>query len=170
MAAHEEGGEAHHVPWMNFILRVVNFALVLGILWWAAGKKIVGFFGGRRRQIREDLDDLTSRQAEAQKKLKEVERSIANLEQEKQAILDQAKAQGDALKNAIIEKAKRDAEGITAQAKRTAENEAKAALDQMRAQMADMVVEAAEKLVKSKLTGKDHDKLVDDYLTKVVLN
>lgn len=170
VAEHQEGGEAHGVPWWNFIFRVVNFVLVLSILWWAAGKKIVGFFGGRRRQIKEDLDDLSARQAEAQKKLKDVERSIANLEQEKQAILDQAKTQGEALKAAIIAKAGHDAEAITAQAKRTAENEAKAALDKMRGEMAELVVEAAQKLVKSKLTEKDHDKLVDDYLTKVVLN
>lgn len=170
VAEHEEGAEEEPVPWMNFFLRVINFAVVLWILWKAAGKKAVAFFGGRRRQIKEDLDDLTTRQAEAQKKLKEVERSIANLEQEKQVILDEAKAQGEALKAAIIQKANSDAEAITAQAKRTAENEAKASLDQMRAQMADMVVEAAEKLVKSKLTEKDHAKLVDDYLTKVVLN
>jgi len=33
-----------------------------------------------------------------------------------------------------------------------------------------MVVEAAEKMLASKLTEKDQDKLVDEYLTKVVLN
>lgn len=170
VAEHEEGGEGEPVPWKNFLFRVINFAVVLWILWKAAGKKISAFFGGRRRQIKEDLDSLTARQAEAQKKLKEVEHAIVNLEQEKQAILDEARAQGEALKAAIVQKANSDAEVITAQAKRTAENEAKAALDQMRAQMADMVVEAAEKLVKSKLTEQDHAKLVDDYLTKVVLN
>jgi F-type H+-transporting ATPase subunit b len=33
-----------------------------------------------------------------------------------------------------------------------------------------MVVQAAEKIVQEKLSDADHDKLVDEYLTKVVLN
>ncbi len=90
--------------------------------------------------------------------------------QEKQQILDDAKAQGETLKVAIIEKAKKDAEALTEQAKRTASNEAAAAIQTIRGEMADMVIEAAEKIVAEKLSAEDHDKLVDDYLTKVVLN
>lgn len=169
VAEHQEG-EHHGVPWMNFILRLVNFAIFIGIIWYAAGKKIAAFFGGRRKQIKEDLDDLAARQAEAEKKLKGVETSIANLEQEKKAILDQAREQGEALKQAIIQKANADAEALKAQAQRTAANEAKAALDTMRAQMAEMVVDAAKKMIQDKLSEQDHEKLVDEYLTKVVLN
>jgi len=33
-----------------------------------------------------------------------------------------------------------------------------------------MIVAAARKLVEEKLSDKGHEKLVDDYLTKVVLN
>lgn len=170
VAEHQEGGEHHGVPWWNFIFRVINFIIFIGIIWWAAGKKIAAFFGGRRKQIKEDLDDLSARQAEAERKLKGVETSIANLEQEKNAILDQARQQGEVLKQSIIDKAKADAEALKAQAQRTAANEAKAALDTMRAQMADLVVEAAKKMIEKKLTDKDHEKLVDEYLTKVVLN
>ena len=40
----------------------------------------------------------------------------------------------------------------------------------MRAEMADKIVEATEKLLAKKLTAAEHAKLVDKYLTKVVLN
>ncbi|MBU1249160.1 MAG: ATP synthase F0 subunit B [Proteobacteria bacterium] len=170
MASGGEGGEQHGVPWGNFILRVINFALFIGIIWWAAGKKIMAFFADRKTQISDELDDLAARQAGAEEKLKNVEQGIANLEQEKKSILDEAKAQGEALKAAIIEKGEKDAAALKEQATRTAANEAKAALDGIRAEMAELVVEAATKIVQEKLTEKDHDKLVDDYLTKVVLN
>lgn len=169
-AAHEGAGEAHHVPWLNFVYRVVNLAIFVGILWWAAGSKMKAFFGGRRNEIRDELNGLEARKAEAEERLKDVERGIANLNQEKQKILDEAKAQGEALKASIIEKAERDAEAMKEQAKRTAENEAKAAIDAMRAEMADLVAEAAAKMVKEKLSAADHERLVDEYLTKVVLN
>ncbi len=154
----------------NYGLRIVNFIIFAGLLYKFAGAKIKEFFVGRRDQIKQDLDDLQTRQVEAEKKLKEVEASIANMAQEKQDILDGAKAQGEALKVAIIEKAQSDAEALKEQAKRTAANEAQAAIETIRGEMADLVVAAAEKIVAEKLSAEDHDKLVDDYLTKVVLN
>jgi ATP synthase F0 subcomplex B subunit len=154
----------------DYALRIVNFIIFAALLYKFAGAKIKDFFVGRRDQIKQDLDDLQARQAEAEKQLKSVESSIANMAQEKQAILDDAKKQGEAIKAAIIEKANRDAEALKEQAKRTAANEAQAAIDTIRAEMADMVTAAAEKIVTEKLSAQDHEKLVDDYLTKVVLN
>ena len=43
-------------------------------------------------------------------------------------------------------------------------------MDTMRAEMADKIVEATEKLLIQKLTAEEQAKLVDKYLTKVVLN
>ncbi|WP_319541180.1 F0F1 ATP synthase subunit B [uncultured Pseudodesulfovibrio sp.] len=154
----------------NYGLRMLNFVIFAALLYKFGGAKIKDFFVGRRDGIKQDLDDLQSRQVEAEKKLKNVEASIANMAQEKQQILEDAKAQGEAIKAAIIEKAKKDAEALTEQAKRTASNEAQAAINTIRAEMADMVIEAAERIVAEKLSADDHDKLVDDYLTKVVLN
>jgi F-type H+-transporting ATPase subunit b len=154
----------------NYGLRILNFVIFAFLLYKFAGAKVKDFFVGRRDGIKQDLDDLQARQAEAEKKLKDVEASIANMAQEKQQILDDAKAQGENIKAAIIEKAKRDAEALTEQAQRTASNEAQAAIDTIRGEMAEMVIEAAQKIVAEKLSAEDHDKLVDDYLTKVVLN
>ncbi|WP_419785733.1 F0F1 ATP synthase subunit B [Pseudodesulfovibrio sp.] len=166
---------AHHAVFTaenvkNYGLRMVNFVLFAFVLYKFAGSKIKDFFVGRRDGIKQDLDDLQSRQAEAEKKLKEVEAGIANMAKEKDAILAQAKEQGEAIKAAIIEKAKKDAVALTEQAKRTASNEAQAAVDRIRADLAELVVGAAEKVVTEKLKAEDHDKLVDEYLTKVVLN
>lgn len=169
--AHASGDAGEHgLPWGNYLLRVVNFAIFVGIIWYLAGKKIASFFGGRRNQIKKDLDDLEVRQNEAAKRLKDVEQSIANLDAERKALLDEARAQGEALKAAIIEKARKDSEQIKAQARMSSENESKAAVDALRAQMADLIVEAATKIVSEKLSAQDHERLVDEYLTKVVLN
>jgi F-type H+-transporting ATPase subunit b len=154
----------------DYAWRIGNLVIFLWLLYKFGGAKIKAFFVGRRDQIKQELDDLQARQAEAEKKLKDVEAGIANMAQEKQAILDEAKAQGEAIKAAIIEKAHKDAAALKEQAKRTAANEAQAAVDTIRAEMAEMVVAAAEKIVAEKLSAQDHEKLVDDYLTKVVLN
>lgn len=166
---HEEAGGMAN-PAINFIARLINFAIFVFILWKFAGKKAIDFFGGRKKQIQTDLDDLEARKKEAQAKLEGVEKSIANIAQEKAAILEEARQQGEALKASIIAKANESAEKIRSQAKVSGEQEAQAAIESIRAEMADLVVEAAHKMLAEKLTKEDHEKLVDQYLTKVVLN
>lgn len=169
-AAHASGGGVTEDQLWNYLWRIINFVIVVAVIWKLAGSKIKDLLVGRQQEIKENLDDLSTRQAEAEKKLKDVEQSIANLSQEKQAILDEARSQGEALKVAIIEKANKDAEQIREQAKKTAANEATGAVESLRAEVAELVVQAAEKIVQEKLSDADHDKLVDEYLTKVVLN
>ena len=104
----------------RYFFRLINLAIFIFIIYKLGGEKIKAFFVGRRDGIKKALDDLQTRQIDAEKKLVEVEASIANMAQEKQEILDEAKQQGEALKAAIIAKAQKDAAALTEQAKRTA--------------------------------------------------
>lgn len=168
--ASEGGANAVHESAFTTAMRVVNFIIFVGILYKFAGKKVAEAFGGRRKQIETQLSDLDARKKSAEKKLADVEQSIANINAEREQIIADCVAQGEALKASIVENAHVAAERIKEQAKLTAANERKAALKDVRAEIADMVVEAAEKVLAGKLTAEEHDKLINDYLTKVVLN
>ena len=37
-------GDGHGLPWIDFLLRIVNAAIFIGIIWYAAGKKLKSFF------------------------------------------------------------------------------------------------------------------------------
>jgi len=163
-------GEAHGLPWKDFLFRIVNLILVVAIIWKFAGKAIAEFFKGRQYQIKTELEDLDSRRKEAEAKLKEVEKSIANIEAEKEAIIEESRKQGEAIKDEIIAEAKRKAEQIRAQAGTAVAQETKLATERLRAEIADMVVDAAEKMLQEKLSDKKQQQLIDDYVTKVVLN
>ncbi|NMC50771.1 MAG: ATP synthase F0 subunit B [Desulfovibrio sp.] len=168
--ASAEGGEAHGLNWKDFGYRIVNFILVVGIIWKLGGKKIAAFFRGRRVQIENQLSDLETRKVEAERRLKTIEASIANLDAEKRQIMEEYRKQGEALRDSIIAAAEDKAVQIKAQAAVTAEQETKLAVERLRAELADLVVEAARGMLAGKLSEKDQDKLVDEYLTKVVFN
>lgn len=172
-AAHEAAGHGaeHHYDWMNLIFRVVNFAIFLGIIYMAAGKKIAEFFRSRREGIETELSDLSTRKETAVAKLSKVEASIADLEAEKARILASAREQGERMKAEIVAEAETKAAQITELAKKTAENESRQALAAIREEVAEMVAAAAEKMVTDKLSSKEEqEKLIDKYVTKVVLN
>lgn len=172
--AQAAGGEAasgeSHYDWTNFGFRLANLAIFIAIIYFAAGKKLKAFFGGRRTGIEQELDDLETRKTDAKKQLSDVEQRIADLENERKAILAEYQAQGEAQKAAIIRKAEDSARQIVAQARKSAENEVKYAKDAMRDELADMIVAATETMLKERLTNKEQEKLIDRYLTKVVLN
>jgi F-type H+-transporting ATPase subunit b len=165
-----EGDGGGHNKLLDLLYRVINFGIVAFLIYKFAGKRIADLLSGRTKQIETDLADLDERKEDAEKRLLEVEASIANLEAEKAKILDDAKAQGEAMRQAIIDKAEAQAIQIRAQAEVTAAQEAKLAIDAIREELAEKITTAAEDLVKKQLKKKDHEDLVNEYLKKVVLN
>jgi F-type H+-transporting ATPase subunit b len=170
VAAEQGGGENAAAAWKDFMWRVINFVLFAAIIYKLAWKRIKDFFAGRRQQIASELKNLQDRKAGAEQRLAEVEKSIADIDKERQEILDQAREQGEALKASIVEKAHSEARKIQEQAQAKAVQERQQMIQDIRSEMADQIIESAEKLIVDKLKKKDQEKLIDDYLTKVVLN
>ena len=164
-----EGG--HDAPrWGDFGWRVANLVIFCAILWHFLGKMTVNYFRGRRQKISDGIDNLTQRREDAKASLADIERRIANLEAERAAILEESRQQAEALKADIIAKAQAQAQQIVAMAKVTAENEGHAIIQQIRATVADELVEATKKELIAALSEKGaHDRLIDNSLKKVVL-
>ena len=156
--------------WINLLARVGNVCVFLYILWRAGGKAIVSSLRSRRANIAEELDSLAQRKREAEEQLRELQSRIANLNAEREAILDESRAQGEALKASLIAEARAEAETIREQAVRTADTETKGAADALRNQIADEIIEAVEASLKERLNANKHAKLIDNALKKVVLN
>lgn len=165
-----EGSGGGHNKLLDLFYRVINFGIVGFLVCKFAGKRIADMLSGRSKQIETDLADLDERKEDAEKRLLEVEASIANLEAEKAKILNDAKVQGESMRQAIIEKAEIQAAQIKAQAEVSAAQEATLALGAIREELAEKIATAAEDLVKKQLEKKDHEDLVNEYLKKVVLN
>jgi len=168
--ASEGGGSSSYAEWWDFFWRCLNLAIFLGLIWYFAGGKIRDFFSSRKEQISREIENMENRKAEAEKELKDVEQRIANLENERQEILNQARQQGEALKQSIIQKAHDDAEQIREQAKQRASQELDQEVKNLRAEMAERIVDTAEKIISERLGAKEQEELIDKYLTKVVLN
>lgn len=164
------GAVEHHYDWTNFLLRIANFVIVAGIIWYFAGGKIKDYLKTRRYNIENELSELDKRKDDAAKRLSDVEKSIANMEQEREKILADYRAQGETLKASILEHAEKSAQQIKDMAKATAETESRMAVESIREQLGEMVAEATQKVLEERLTKEEHQKLIDKYLTKVVLN
>ena len=146
-------------PWINLLARVGNVCVFLYILWRAAGKAIVDGLSNRRAAIVDELDSLAVRKAAAEEQLAAMIEKIDSLD-----------AECEAIREALVADALEEAEKIRNAAHRAADSETKKAIEELRSQMADEIVQAVEATLKEKLDMKKHVKLIDNALKKVVLN
>ncbi|PKN34861.1 MAG: hypothetical protein CVU61_05710 [Deltaproteobacteria bacterium HGW-Deltaproteobacteria-19] len=162
---HGEGGGANM---KEFMFKVINFSILVGLLWWLLAKKIKEFFVGRRASILSEIDDTEAEKAEARKKFDEYSSRLTKMTDEISGIAEIIKAQGQAEKEKIIADAKKAAEKMQEDTKARMEQEFQKGSAALRLEAAKLAVEMAEEILKKNITAQDHNDMVRDYLDKVV--
>jgi F-type H+-transporting ATPase subunit b len=171
--ASEGGGGAHHpdsgAQMKDFGWRVLNFAVLVGILWFALKKADVkGSLAARQNQIEKDLKDAQEGRAAAEAKLAEYSGKLSQATKEIDELQAAIIREGEQEKERIIAEARVAAQKIAAQAAQSAELETVKARAELRAEAARLAVEIATGKLTGAIQKADHDRFVGEYLDKVV--
>lgn len=148
--------------------RVMNFAVLAFGLFFLLRKPVSEALNGRIRGIKEQLRDLETQKAEAEKALAGYNTQLAKLEKEAEAIMAEYVRQGNEAKVRILEAAEASATKLEEQARRTIAHEFKQAKQQLQDEVMEKALEKAESLIQAKISADDQNRLVDEYLEKVV--
>ncbi|MBU5611729.1 F0F1 ATP synthase subunit B family protein [Geomonas azotofigens] len=166
-AAHEGGHQAAQMK--DFMWRCIDFAALVAIAVWALKKADVkGTLAARREGIEKTLKEAVAAKEAAEKKFAEYSQRLDQANQEIEVISANMKREGELEKERIIAEAKDAAARIKAQAEAAATQEVLKAKDELRAEAARLAVELAEQKIKQNIAKGDQDKLVGDYISKVV--
>jgi F-type H+-transporting ATPase subunit b len=169
-----EGGEgAHHVDnaaqMKDFGWRVLNFAVLLGIIVWALKKAdLKGSLAARQAEIGKSLKDAEAARDAAEAKLREYSVKLDQASKEIDELHAAIIREGEQEKSRIIAEANSAAEKIVAQAALSAEQETVKARNELRAEAARLAVEIATGKLTGAIQKNDHDRFVGEYLDKVV--
>lgn len=169
-----EGGEgAHHVDtakqMKDFMWRVLDFAVLLAIIVWALKKaNVKGILADRRSAIDKALKEAAEAKAAAENKFAEYSEKLAAANKEIDEIYAAIRTEGEAEKVRIIAEAKLSAAKIQEQAQQAADQEVLKAITELRTEAARLAVQLAEQNITEKIRKDDQDRLVGEYLTKVV--
>lgn len=153
----------------DIIWRTMNFAVLAGGLIFLLKKPLAKALQDRRQGIKDQLDDLERQKAEAEKQLGEYRQKLNQLDKEIEKIVAEYIKDGEAAKDKIIEEAKAAAEKLQGQAKKNIEHEFEKARKELRAEMADEAVAMAEELIKKSIKAEDQERIISEYLAKVVV-
>lgn len=162
------GEEAAHVPlWKDYMWKIINFGILIIILFKFAKKPFQSFLKQRTELIEKTLKEAKEAKELAQKALQEVEEKLKVKDQEIEKILSAAKRSGEEEHERLVGEGDKLKEKILEQAKVNIEYELKHAKEAIKAEAVELAIEIAEKKLKEKLTKKEQERLLEESLMKI---
>lgn len=149
------------------IWTIVLFALFAAVLARFGWGPLLRAIEDREKTIRDALEGAQLANTEAQALLVQHKEALAQARREREELIKQAMGEAQQLRADLMAQSRTDAEHLIQKAKEQIEREKRAALQELRAQIADLAVEAAKKIVVSSLTPDAQRKLVEDFIAKL---
>lgn len=158
------GGHAEVESPFTLLMRVINFLLLVALLYLLLKKPIRNFLNRRQQEVREALETAEKARDEAQVRYQEVEEKLRQAQTEMEELKRILVEQGQVEKEKIIANAKEEAEKIRREAEITASQEFKKAQVLLRQEAVELAANFAETLLRDKVDEKDHERLLQEYL------
>ena len=154
---------------VSLVVYLVNFLVLLGLLYAFGYKPILRMLDQRSARIQESLAAAERARQESVHASEEVKARLDAARKEGQAILDQAAALGERLRGEAREQARKDAQAIVERAQADIERQRDEALADLRRQFADLTIMAAERVINRSLDRNAHRKIIEDALEEGTL-
>jgi F-type H+-transporting ATPase subunit b len=155
------------VPNATFVVELVAFLLVLGVL----GKYVLPIINksmeDRQQTIRQALIDAEEAKRRAAEAETEYRQAIANARAEARSLVDEANRLGEQVKVDKREEASAEYERLVAQASATIDAQVRQATERLRQQAADLAVSVVEKVLGEGLDPQSHRSLIDRTIAEV---
>ncbi|MEJ7762466.1 MAG: F0F1 ATP synthase subunit B [Thermomicrobiales bacterium] len=150
----------------NLIAQLVAFMLFVYLLWRLALGPIVRVLDQRSDRIRESMEAAQRMQSELQATAARNEEVLSEARREAQQIIVNARDASEATIARAQEEAGRQANEYLTRAEETLRQETQLARQQLRQEMADLVVSAASKIVRKELDPASQTRLIQETLAE----
>jgi len=153
--------------WKLFIAQLVNFAIVLFILW----KWVFGPIGKKLSERTDRIEKSLQQAKEIEEKHKQAEmdrvKQIEHARKEANVIIEKAQTAANQSKEQILTEAKQISEKMLAQTKQQLADEKNKLLREVREEAANLVVMATEKLLREKIDPKKDEQIIKESLKEI---
>jgi F-type H+-transporting ATPase subunit b len=164
----EEGGSFLVTPDVGLMIwTLLVFGLSMYLLSKLAFPRIAEALDRRQRAIEESIDTAEQIRKEADEILAEYRERLAEARGQADDIVSRARKTGEAAEGEILAAARSKREEMMEQTRRDIEAETRRAIQEIRAEVADLTVLATEKVTRKTLTDADHKRLVEEALAEL---
>jgi F-type H+-transporting ATPase subunit b len=161
----------HHWLWpegAEILYGLIATAIVI-LLFWKLGvfKMIAKAFHDRTAKVQKQLDDSTTARATAEAEAADIRRAAGDIESERARLLAEADAQAETLLADGRVRLEAEVAELDARADAEIASAATRTSDELHAEIARLSGAAAEHLVAGSLDEATHQRLIEDFITKV---
>jgi len=148
----------------TLLAQIINFVLLLGLLYLVAYKPIMRMFDERSRKVKESMEQTEYIKEKAAQVEEESKKRIEEASKEGQEVVARAVRTGEEARQKAQQEAKQDAEALIVRARMEIQRERDETIDELRKQVADLTILAAGKVIERSLDKEEHRQLIDKVL------
>jgi len=153
----------------SLLAQLINFSVLLLILYLLAYKPLLKMLDERRRRIQEGLESAEQAKERLARAEEDVAAQMERSRQEGQALIGQAQQVSARIQEEARQQARTDAEALLARARGEIQLERDSAIAHLRREFADLTITAAEKVINQSLDRQAHRRLIEETLTESAL-
>jgi F-type H+-transporting ATPase subunit b len=164
----DEGGSFLVSPDVGLMVwTLLLFGVSLFILWKVAFPRIAEALDKRQKAIEESIDTAERTRREADDLLAEYRERLTAARQQADDIVARARKAGEQAEADLVVKGKERREELLEQARKDIETETRRAIQEIRAEVADLTILATEKVTRKTLTAEDQRRLVEEAVAEL---
>ena len=148
----------------SLLAQIINFLILLGLLYLVAYKPVMRMLDERSRKIKESVEQTESIKEQAARAEEETRRRIEAASKEGQEVIARAARTAEEIRQKARQEARPEAEAVIAKARVEIQRERDGAIDELRKEFADLTILTAEKVIERSLDKDAHLQLIDKVL------
>jgi F-type H+-transporting ATPase subunit b len=156
-----------NTQWGLMVWTLITFTIAVYILWKFAFGPIQRLLDERRQAVQESMNAAEQARDEAHRLLEEYKETLAKVRLEAEEILERSRTTGEHAKAELMTEARAQSDRVLAQAHDQIERDTRAALRELKGQIAELTALAAEKVAAGSLSDKDQQRLIDEALAEL---
>lgn len=155
------------IDWRLIIAQMINFLILLAILYKFAYRPLITILEERRKKIEKSITDAKLVEENLNQATRERGEIVAAARQEAGRIVEESKLAATNHKNAVIVEAKSEADKIIREAGQALKAEKEMMMNEARADLSNLVLQATEKVLRGVMTKEINQKYVETVVKDI---
>ena len=154
------------VPW-TFIAQICNLFIQLYLIKRFLLKPINAVLEKRKEMATAEIKEAEKAKEEARAIKEEYEQNMAEAKEKANTLIANAQKSASLQSEEMIQEANKQAAAIKAKAESDIAQEKKRAVNELKGEIGGMAMEIAGKVIEREISEKDHEKLIDEFISNV---
>ena len=151
----------------TWVLEVVAFLVMLGILWRWVYPPIAAAAERRQKVIADQLAEAEKRNKDAAQALQDAQKKLDEARAQAQEVIAGAARSGDQLREELKARGEEEAKRQVEKAVKEIEAARQQAVESVRSQVADLVIQVTQKVAGEAIDAEGHRKLIEKAIEEV---